>query len=59
MKQVLLDNKEIWLKIEKIEKAIVKNDEEVKTIFKVLRKLLLQDDKPRNTVGFKIPKVKS
>ena len=59
MKQVLLDNKEIWLKIEKIEKAIVKNDDEVKTIFKVLRKLLLQDDKPRNTVGVKIPKVKS
>ena len=59
MKQVLLDNKEIWLKIEKIEKAIIKNDEEVKTIFKVLRRLLLQEDKPRNIVGFKIPKTKN
>jgi hypothetical protein len=59
MKQALLDNKEIWLKIEKIEKAIVKNDEEVKTIFKVLKKLLLQEDKPRNVVGFKIPKTKN
>lgn len=55
MKQVLLDNKEIWLKIEKIEKALIKNDDEVKTIFKVLKKLLFQEIKPRNTVGFKIP----
>jgi hypothetical protein len=48
-------NKEIWLKIEKIERALVKNDEEVKAIFNVLKKLLLQEDKPGNAVGFKIP----
>ena len=40
-------------------KAIIKNDEEVKTIFKVLRRLLMQEDKPRNIVGFKIPKTKN
>lgn len=56
MKQLLLDNKELWMKIEKIEQALVKKDEEVKAIFKVLKKLLLQGDKPRNVVGFKIPK---
>ena len=59
MKQLLLDNKELWMKIEKIEHALVKKDEEVKAIFKVLKKLLLQEDKPRNVVGFKLPKKKS
>ena len=56
MKQVLLDNKDLWMKIEKIEHSLIKKDEEVKAIFKVLKKLLLQEDKPRNVVGFKIPK---
>jgi hypothetical protein len=56
MKQLLLDNKELWMKIEKIEQFLVKKDEEVKAIFKVLKKLLMQEDQPRNVVGFKIPK---
>ena len=56
MKQVLLDNKDLWIKIEKIEQSLVKKDEEVKAIFKVLKKLLSQEDQPRNVVGFKIPK---
>ena len=56
MKQVLLDNKDLWMKIEKIEQSLVKKDEEVKAIFKVLKKLLSQEDQPRNVVGFKIPK---
>ena len=56
MKQVLLDNKDLWMKVDKIEQSLVKKDEEVKAIFKVLKKLLSQEDKPRNVVGFKIPK---
>ncbi|HZI55030.1 MAG TPA: ORF6N domain-containing protein [Chitinophagaceae bacterium] len=59
MKQILLDNKDLWMKIEKIEQSLVKKDEEVKAIFKVLKKLLSQDDQPRNVVGFKIPKKRS
>jgi lipopolysaccharide biosynthesis regulator YciM len=52
MKQILLDNKELWLKIEKIEQKLIKNDEEVKTIFKILKQLLVQEQKPRNEIGF-------
>ena len=52
MKQVLLDNKDLWLKIEKIEQALVKKNEEVKAIFDILKKLLIQEAKPRNEVGF-------
>ncbi len=58
MKHLLLDNKELWLKIEKIEQALMKKDEEVEAIFHALKNLLLQNEKPRAIVGFKIPKKK-
>lgn len=52
MKQILFDNKELWLKLEKIEQALFKKDEEVKIIFNTLKKLLVQEQKPRNEIGF-------
>ncbi len=55
MKQLILDNKDLWMKIEKIEHHLVKNDEEIKTIFAYLKKLLIQENKPRNPIGFRIP----
>lgn len=55
MKQVLLDNKDLWMKIEKIEQHLIKNDEEIKKVFAYLKKLLIQENKPRNPIGFKVP----
>ena len=52
MKQVLLDNKDLWLKIDTIEQSLIKKDEEVKAIFKILKELLTQEEKPRNEIGF-------
>ena len=53
MKQLVLDNKDLWSKIEKIEHQLVKNDEEIKTVFAYLKKLLIQENKPRNPIGFR------
>ena len=53
MKQLVLDNKDLWMKIEKIEQHLVKNDEEIKTVFAYLKKLLIQENKPRNPIGFR------
>lgn len=55
MKQLILDNKDLWMKIEKIEQHLLKNDEEIKTIFAYLKKLLIQENKPRNPIGFRVP----
>lgn len=55
MKSLLLDNKDLWLKIEKIEQTLVKKDEEVQAIFKVLKNLLVREEKPGQPIGFKIP----
>ena len=58
MKQLILDNKDLALKIEKIEQHLVKHDEEIKLIFQYLKKLLVQEAKPRNTIGFPYPNKK-
>jgi len=55
MKQLILDNKDLWMKIEKIEQHLLKNDGEIKTIFAYLKKLLIQEIKPRNPIGFRSP----
>lgn len=52
MKQLILDNKDMWMKIEKIEQHLVKHDEEIRTVFAYLKKLLIQEQKPRNQIGF-------
>ena len=58
MKQLLFDNKELWNKIEKIEQNLVKHDEEIKIVFDYLKKLLIQEDKPRKAIGFPYPNKK-
>ena len=52
MKQLLFDNKELWNKIEKIEQHLVKYDDEIKLVFEYLKKLLVQENKPRKVIGF-------
>jgi hypothetical protein len=54
----LFDNKDLWPKIEKIERSLIKNDEEIQAIFKMLKQLIVKDEKPREPIGFKIPKKK-
>ena len=56
MKQLILDNKDLWIKIEKIEQHLVKNDEELKTVFAYLKKFIVQENKPGNPIAFKIPR---
>ena len=58
MKQLLLENKDLALKIEKIEQHLVKHDEEINTVFQYLKKLLVQENKPRKAIGFPYPNKK-
>lgn len=53
-----LNNEEIRNKIESIEKNLIKKDEEIQTIFKILKELLVQEEPApaREPIGFKIPK---
>ena len=59
MKQLLMDNKDLLLRMEKIEHNLLQKDEDVKTIFNILKKLLEQPEPaPREPVGFPYPNKK-
>jgi hypothetical protein len=56
MRSLLLNHKDLLLKIEKIESKISSHDEHIKILFDYLKQLLQEEDKPRKQVGFKIKK---
>lgn len=56
MKQLLVNYKEIWQKIETIEQSLVQKDEEIQSIFNILKQLLVKEATPREPIGFQIPK---
>lgn len=58
LREMLLTNKEILLKLEKLERTVMSHDEELKLIFKYLRELLNPPQDPRNQIGFKTGKEK-
>ncbi len=53
MKEMLLSNSEILLKLEKLENDVKEDRRNVITIFEILRKLLTPDPVPRRRVGFR------
>lgn len=56
MKEMLLTNKDILLKLEQLEKQVLQNSGDVELIFKTLRQLLSQPKEKGNQIGFKIGK---
>lgn len=55
MKQVLLDYKDLMLKMEKMEITVSKHEKEILAIFNAVKKLIEQPAKPRNPIGFPYP----
>jgi hypothetical protein len=53
MKEMLLAHKDIMLKLAKLEKQVAQNSDEIRMIFKALRKLLQPPAEPRKRIGFK------
>jgi hypothetical protein len=58
MKQLLLDNRDLFLKIEKIERKLTGHDEDIENVFKILKKLLQEPPVKRKPVGFPYPNKK-
>lgn len=60
MRELLLSNKEILLKLEKIEKKLLKqnavqqkHEEEIQSVFEVLKELINTPQTPRKRIGYK------
>jgi hypothetical protein len=53
LREMLLTNKDILLKLEILDKNILRHDEEIQIIFKALKGLLNPPREPRQRIGFK------
>ncbi len=53
MRQILLTNKDILLKLEKLEKDVTQNKENIAVIFRALKQLLTRPQEKRRMIGFK------
>lgn len=60
MREMILNHKDILLKLEKVEKTMIKQDgkmknyeEDIQIIFKALKQLLNPSQPPRERIGFK------
>jgi hypothetical protein len=53
LKEMLLTNKEILLKVEQMENRMGKQDEKIQAIFDYLKQFIQDQEKPRIEVGFK------
>ena len=52
LKQMILTNKDLLLKMEEIEKRVTGQDEKIKTIFLYLKRFINEQSNPRNKIGF-------
>ena len=53
MRQFIITQKDILLKLEKLEKGSENHDEKIKLIFEYLKELLTKPAEPRKQIGFK------
>ena len=58
LREMLLTNKNILLKLEQLEKKVINHDENIQMIFEALRQLLHQPEQPRKRIGYKTGKDK-
>lgn len=53
LREMVLANKDILLKLEQLEKKVTAHDEDMRMVFEALKQLLHSPQKPRERIGFK------
>ena len=53
MREMLMTNQEILLKLEQMEKQVAQNSEDIQVVFAALKELLNQPQEPRLRIGFR------
>lgn len=53
LREFILSNKEVLLKLEQIEKSVAGHSEEIHLIFSALKKLIQQPSEKRKAIGYK------
>jgi len=53
LRQMMITQQDVLLKIQKIEKKIGKHDKKIQLVFDYLNQFIKQEDEPRKRIGFK------
>lgn len=53
LREMLMTNKDILLRLEKLERRVIKHDQDIKVVFGYLRELLNPRTEPMRKIGFK------
>lgn len=54
IREMLLANKDLFTRVEQVEKNLVKHDHNIELLFNYFGKFLQQDDQPREKIGYKL-----
>ena len=52
LREMLSSHAELLRRMEKVEKSLVKQDEEIQVVFKAIKQLLMVPEKPKKQIGF-------
>lgn len=58
IREMLVAHKDVFLRVEQVEKQMIKQDQKIEVLFDYLSKFIEKEDKPRQKVGYEIGKKK-
>ncbi|WP_169303317.1 ORF6N domain-containing protein [Pedobacter cryophilus] len=53
IRELLIAHKDVFIKVEQVEKKLIKQDEKIELLFSYLSKFIEKEDQPRVQIGFK------
>jgi len=53
IRKLLLAHKDVFIKVDQVEKKLIKQDEKIELLFNYLTKFIEKEDNPRVEIGFK------
>lgn len=54
IREMLLAHKDVFLRVEQVEKQMLKQDQKIEVLFEYLSKFIEKEDKPRKKIGYEI-----
>lgn len=56
IREMILAHKDVFLRVEQVEKQMLKHDEKIELLFTYLNKFIEKEETPRTQIGYKIKK---
>ena len=53
IREILLVHNDVFLRVEQVEKHLMKHDQKIELLFAYLSKFIEKEDKPRTEIGFR------